>query len=224
MEARRRARHPGQQLDSQHRADARHEPRRGDQLRARRRAEAVGRHGDHPRQCEDRRPPSRPPRIRDLRRARPRAHALGRTPRVHRRGRAGRFHLRAALRAAPGNQRQHDRSRSNACCAAATARRWQSISTSSRSRSPSRCCGSTRRIRTAASDVRDKTREARKGRHPPTPGTAYAVPKVFEAGGLHGFPHVPRSGARVLVLPAAGGPAAQRLPHARCRAQARQAS
>ena len=79
----------------------------------------------------------------------PRAHALGRGARVHRRGRPGRLHLRAAVRAAPGDQRQPRPRRSNACWCAATARRSRSTSTSSRSRSPRRCAGSTRPIRTA---------------------------------------------------------------------------
>ena len=145
----------------QHRADARHGPRGRHQLRARRCAEAVGRHGHHPRQRQDRRPSPRPPGKRDLRGQGPGPHALGRAPRIHRRSRAGRLHLRAALRAAPGNQRQRRPRRSSACCAAATARQWRSTSTSSRSRSPRRCCGSTRRIRTAASESVAQATEAR---------------------------------------------------------------
>ena len=47
----------------------------------------------------------------------------------------GRLHLRAAVRAAPGDQRQRRPRRSSACWCAATARRWWSTSTSSRSRS-----------------------------------------------------------------------------------------
>ena len=48
-------------------------------------------------------------RERDLRRQRPRAHELGRPARVHGRGGARRFHLRAAVRAAPGDQRERRR-------------------------------------------------------------------------------------------------------------------
>ena len=45
---------------------------------------------------------------RDLRGQRAGADALGRAARIHRRGGPRRFHLRAALRAAPGDQRQRD--------------------------------------------------------------------------------------------------------------------
>src|SRR5215204_5206086 len=43
---------------------------------------------------------------RDLRGARQGAYALGRAARIHRRSRSRRFHFRAALRAAPGDERQ----------------------------------------------------------------------------------------------------------------------
>ena len=43
------------------------------------------------------------------------AHALGRAARIRRRGGTRRLHLRAALRAAPGDQRRSRTSRSNAC-------------------------------------------------------------------------------------------------------------
>ena len=65
----------------------------------------------------------------------PRPDALGRAARICRRGRPGRLHLRAALCAAPGDQRLDRRDRSNACWCAATTRRSSSTSTSSRSRS-----------------------------------------------------------------------------------------
>ncbi len=69
------------------------------------------------------------------------ADALGRAPGIHRRGRPGRLHLCAALRAAPGDQRQPDRNASNACWCAATARRWRSIWTSSRWKRPKTSSG-----------------------------------------------------------------------------------
>ena len=59
----------------------------------------------------------------------------------------GRLHLRAALRAAPGDQRLGRPSRWNACWCAPTTRRWRSTSTSSRPRSRKRSTGSIRPIR-----------------------------------------------------------------------------
>ncbi len=56
----------------------------------------------------------------------------------------GRLHLRAALRAAPGDQRRVPTSRSNACWCAPTTRPWWSTSPmSTRSSSPRRSTGST---------------------------------------------------------------------------------
>ena len=69
--------------------------------------------------------------------SRPGPDALGRAARIRRRGRPGRLHLRAALRAAPGDQRLDPTSRCNACWCAPTTRRWWSTSPMS-SRSSSR--------------------------------------------------------------------------------------
>ncbi|CAA9405107.1 MAG: hypothetical protein AVDCRST_MAG51-1096, partial [uncultured Ramlibacter sp.] len=110
LEARWRAGDSGRPARRQRAVDTGHGPQGGDQFRPGRCAEAVGRHGHHPCRRQDRRAPPRPPRERDLRGARPRAHALGRAAGVHGRGRAGRLHLRAAVRAAPGDQRQSHRS------------------------------------------------------------------------------------------------------------------
>src|SRR5262245_59636749 len=109
MEARRRPRGPRERARRQHAPDARNEPGGGDHPRPRRRGEALGGHGGDPSQGEDRRAPPRAGRERDLRRQRPRSHALGRAARVRRRSGTGRLHLRAALRAAPGDQRQRHR-------------------------------------------------------------------------------------------------------------------
>ena len=57
----------GNQLDHQHRANPRHEPRRRDQRRPRRGAEDLGWHGQYPRQRQNRCPPSRRAGKRDLR-------------------------------------------------------------------------------------------------------------------------------------------------------------
>ncbi|CAA9265528.1 MAG: Predicted mannose-6-phosphate isomerase, partial [uncultured Acetobacteraceae bacterium] len=109
LEAQRGARDPGRQPRHQHPANPGHEPRRGDQRGAGRRAKDLGRHGPHPRQRQDRRPPPRRAGKRDLRAQGPRPDALGRAAGVRGRGRAGRLHLRAALRAASGDQRLHGR-------------------------------------------------------------------------------------------------------------------
>ena len=63
----RRARGEGDRARPNTAADAGHEPRGGDQLRARRRREDLGRHRHHPPQREDRRAPPRPGGERDLR-------------------------------------------------------------------------------------------------------------------------------------------------------------
>ena len=73
------------------------------------RPEDLGRHRAHPSRRQDRRPSPRPPRERHLRPQGQGPDALGRAARIHRRGRPRRFHLRAALRAAPGDQRHHRR-------------------------------------------------------------------------------------------------------------------
>ena len=98
------------ELYLEHAADTRHDAGGGDQLRQGGRPEALGRHGERAAQRQDRRASSRPSREHHLRGARPRADALGRAPRVRRRGRSGRS-SRAAVRAAPGDQRPHRSSR-----------------------------------------------------------------------------------------------------------------
>src|SRR6266850_3436791 len=70
----------------------------------------MGGHGDDPSRRQDRRTSSRPSRKHHLCREGQGADAMGRAFAVHRGSRPRRFHLRAALRAAPGDQRQPRRS------------------------------------------------------------------------------------------------------------------
>src|SRR5262249_13548527 len=109
MEKRWRAGDPRRFTRAAHRADAGHGPQGRDQSCARGRSETLGRHRRDPPERKNRRASSWCARERDLRGAGQGAHALGRAARIHRRGRSRRLHLRAALRAASGDQRQHRR-------------------------------------------------------------------------------------------------------------------
>ena len=92
----------------------------------------------------------------------PRPHALGRAPGVHRRGRAGRLHLRAALRAAPGDQRQPDRAAGMRAVPQRRRGRGGQPRHRAGRRSPSRCSGSTRPIpRAGCSSPAHRTSRAR---------------------------------------------------------------
>ena len=149
LEDARRQGDPGRPARHQHRADPWHGPGRGDQSRPGRGAKDLGRHGQDPPQRKDRGASPRASRERDLCPQGPGADALGRAPRIRRRSGPRRFHLRAALCAAPGDQRLERRDRSNASWSAATTRRSSSTSTSSRSSARKRCAGSTRSTNTA---------------------------------------------------------------------------
>ena len=93
----------------QHAADARDAPGRRRHARAGGGGEAVGGHRRRSTRARDRGAPPRRAGERHLRGARAGPDEVGREPGVHGRGRAGRVHLRAAVRAAPGDQRPRRR-------------------------------------------------------------------------------------------------------------------